>query len=264
MDLYRCMYLDDALWFIAYTKIFYMAICTPSNSDVEFILTDNSYNIFEGPNTCARNKDIGRLKDLAYTELHMFASVSPKLMIVLRFYLFPQPTEDRFENVRQERELYRRLVLERPFGGEVKGMLHDLPVAKAQNSYFRIVDGKSVASDNYDGTRKKQYRFFFSLFPIGVRYVNIINGVLLENCISCTSVVFGTTLIFAKTLEWFLRTDSVAKVIAGVLEADARAEALRKKEIVFRALGLTGTTIAGELPPLTPVADKMHQLFWAE
>ena len=263
-ELCRRMYPDDAMWFFAHTEMFYMAICTPSDPDREFILTDSSYNIFEGPNTCARNEDTGCLEGSAWTELHMFAPVSPKLMIVLRSFTFPQSIEDAIEAVRQDRERLRRQVLDKVFGGEVKGLLHDLPVAKAQNSYSRIVNGRSVPLDGYDGTRKEEHKFYFSLFPISTRHVNIINGVLLENCDHCTSVVFLTKSIFAKTLEWFLETDSIGKVVAGAPGSDSRAESLRKMGIVSRALGSTGTTVTSELDPPTSVADARHQYLRSE
>lgn len=259
-DLCRRMYPVDAQWFFSHTEMFYMAICTPSDADGEFILTDSSYNIFEGPNTCARNKNTGRLEGSAWTELHMFAPVSPKLMIVLRSFTFPQPDEDVNDSVRQQRELHRRHILDRPFGGEVKGLLHDLPVAKARNNYSQVINGRSFVCDSYDGTRKKEHKFYFSLFPISTRHVNIINGVLLENCAHCTSVIFQTKSIFAKTLEWFLGTTSISKVISGVPGAESCAESLRKMGIVSRALGSTGTTVTRELDPPGPVADEMHEL----
>jgi hypothetical protein len=264
MELCRRMYPSDAQWFFAHTQMFYMAICTPSDPDCEFILTDSSYNIFEGPNTCARNKDTGELEDSAWTELHMFAPISPKLMIVLRSFTFPQPLEDAVESFRQQREIHRRHIIDNIFGGEVKGLLHDLPVAKALNSYSQVIDGRSVANYDYDGTERKEHKFYFSLFPIGKRHVNIINGVLLDNCAHCTSVVFLTKSVFAKTLEWFLGTDSIAKVIAGVPAADSRAESFRKMVIVSRALGSTGLTITSELGPPTQARDEMHRLLQRE
>lgn len=45
------MYPDDAKGFILYTETMYLAICTLSSKDTEFITTENCYNIYEGPST---------------------------------------------------------------------------------------------------------------------------------------------------------------------------------------------------------------------
>lgn len=45
------IYPDDAMGFILHTEGMYLALCTPSEKDAGFLLTENSYNVFEGPQT---------------------------------------------------------------------------------------------------------------------------------------------------------------------------------------------------------------------
>jgi len=60
-ELPKRLYPDDDIGFFIYNEIIYMHICTPVNPDDKFILTDNSYNVFKGPNTCVRNKETGKV-----------------------------------------------------------------------------------------------------------------------------------------------------------------------------------------------------------
>jgi hypothetical protein len=55
-DLPKRMFLNDAIWFISHPQSMYMAVCTPSDPSDEFILTDDSYNVFEGPNYFAADE----------------------------------------------------------------------------------------------------------------------------------------------------------------------------------------------------------------
>ncbi|KAK3364707.1 hypothetical protein B0T25DRAFT_620570 [Lasiosphaeria hispida] len=248
-ELPKRMYPDDAMWFYTHTELYYMAICTPAEPDGEFVLTDASYGVFEGPSTFARDIRTGRVEPTAHTPFHMFAPVSPKLMIVLRSSVFPDPLEDADEQVKILRSIRRMLAVDMVYGGEVKGLLSDLPVAKARNSYTRVVGGRLQRMGGYDGARKTEHKFYFPIFQIGSEHVNTINGVLLDNCGTCTSIVFGNTAVFAKTLEWFLTCPTrFGKVMSGV-EGDGRSEALEKMEAISRHLGSTKATVQDHLNP---------------
>ncbi|KAK0719324.1 hypothetical protein B0H67DRAFT_572915 [Lasiosphaeris hirsuta] len=248
-ELPKRMYPDDAMWFYTHTELYYMTICTPAEPDGEFVLTDASYGVFEGPSTFARDMRTGRVEPTAHTPFHMFAPVSPKLMIVLRSFVFPDPLEDADEQVKILRSIRRMFAVDMVYGGEVKGLLSDLPVAKARNSYTRVVGGRLQRIGDYDGARKTEHKFYFPIFQIGSEHVNTINGVLLDNCGTCTSIVFGNTAVFAKTLEWFLTCPTrFGKVMSGV-EGDGRSEALNKMEAISRHLGSTKATVQGHLDP---------------
>lgn len=38
------------MWFFSDMQMYYMTICIPLDPNEEFLLTDSSYNVFEGPN----------------------------------------------------------------------------------------------------------------------------------------------------------------------------------------------------------------------
>jgi hypothetical protein len=49
------MFVDDAYWFIVHAQCMHMAICTPSSLAI--------YNIFEGPNYFAADKETGKVEE---------------------------------------------------------------------------------------------------------------------------------------------------------------------------------------------------------
>jgi hypothetical protein len=137
------MFVDDDMWFIVHVQMMYMAICTPSSPADEFILTDNSCNIFEGPNCFTTDKKTGRVEPAAHTPLHEFAPISPKLMIILRSSVLPVPEEDPDPNAKEQRDFFRAQALGAHYNWDVKSLLLDLPISKERNNYSQIVDGRA-------------------------------------------------------------------------------------------------------------------------
>jgi hypothetical protein len=88
----------------------YMAICTLSSPSDEFVLIDNSYIVFEGPNYSAADEETGKIEGTAHTSLHEFA------LIVLRSFASPVPGEDAHADVKEYRDLFRSVALD---GGEI-------------------------------------------------------------------------------------------------------------------------------------------------
>jgi hypothetical protein len=243
MDLPKRMYPDDAMWFFSYEAFSYMAICTPSDAKDEFILTDNSYNVFEGPNHLVKDENSGELGASAYTPLHEFAPISPKLMIVLRSTVLPDPLEDADPGVKKHRAFQRFLAIGMVYDYEVTSLLADLPIKKATNNYSEVVGGRIRLLGGEDGVPRKDHRFCFRFFPIRSQHVHTINGILLDNASSCTSVVFESQESFARTLEWYLTAPcTIGKnIIPG--DSDGRAVTLKKLEGVSRALGSDKETV---------------------
>ncbi|EGO59703.1 hypothetical protein NEUTE1DRAFT_99863 [Neurospora tetrasperma FGSC 2508] len=236
-ELCEKMYYGDAIWFVSHIQEFYMALCVPSEAENEFILTDNSYSIYEGPSEYGRDGTSNKEKCLAYLELHFFAPVSPKIMVVLRSVLLPEPHEDQNPEIKKGRDFTRSLFLD-PYSSS-NGMLADLPVHKAGNSYSTIVDGRVVFQEGYDGRKTKNDKFRFPFFPIGSQHVNTINSIFFINCVHCTSFVFNSKQAFARTLEWYLTTPPLPldMILAGEDE-EGRLKTLKKLEVVSRSLGL--------------------------
>ena len=130
------IYPDDAMWFVANTQMNYLAFCTPSNKDDEFLLTENLYNIYEGPTSYAANLETGENIPKAYTEYHTFSIISPKLVMVLRSVLLPAPEEDSDESVKEWRRYwYKDAIVQHNDPLTAGSKLLDLPITKARNSY---------------------------------------------------------------------------------------------------------------------------------
>ncbi|KFY18507.1 hypothetical protein V493_08558 [Pseudogymnoascus sp. VKM F-4281 (FW-2241)] len=137
------------------------SICTPSDPNVD--------------------EDSGKVEATAYTPLYEFAPISPKLILVLRSFMFPVPEEDANVDVKEHRELFRSMALNIVYKREVKSLLDDLPIKKACNNYSEIVDGSVQLINGEDRKKRKDHKFYFTFFPIDTKHVNAINGILLDN-----------------------------------------------------------------------------------
>lgn len=236
-DIKSRMFYFDAEWFTAHVQYSYMAICTPSDPDEEFILSDNSYNVFEGPNTSVEDADSGERTGSFHAGFHEFAPISPRLMLVLRSFALPVPEEDRVQSIREWRESMRNLCFDSVFGAGVKSMLHDLPVKKAANSYSEIIDGVVTRKPGRGRGHSKDDRFCFRFFPLETVHVQKINGILLDNCYACSSIVFGSQDAFLKTLDWWLTEPCITgKIVLGEYE-QVHLKYLENLEAFMKARG---------------------------
>lgn len=235
------------MWFFSHMQMYYMTICTPLDPNEEFLLTDSSYNVFEGPNCYGWDPQSKEVQETSNLSLHYFAPISPKLMIVLRSHVFPDPLEDADENVRGDRARFRKEVFDKYYGtapGGKMGSLHDLPVKKAMNSYISITTDGHVVCDPLS----KEDKFFFPFFSIGTNHVNIINACFLDNCSICTSIVFNSRPSFERTIEWFLSTPGVGNIFS-MDPKDGREESIRKIEQASRSWGFTKPMVRKTVVP---------------
>jgi len=236
-ELPKHMYPTDALWFISHVGASHMVICTPSDSRDEFVLTDNAYNIFEGPNGWVADEETGEVGGATHTPLHEFAPVSPKLMIILRSNIFPSAEEDWNPSVREQRERTRFLVFEKVYGRNLTSLLEDLPVKKARNTYTEIVNGEVRLLPGHDGRQLKNDKFFFSFFPINTDLTQRINLFLLDNAYVCSAVVVKSREGLFRALEYYVSAPcSMGKVITGN-DVDLRRDFLHKLAAFARSLG---------------------------
>ncbi|KAK7974548.1 hypothetical protein PG989_016396 [Apiospora arundinis] len=234
------MYPDDATWFIMHVESMYMAICTPPpGSTHEFVVTDNCYNIFEGPINIARDTKTGSIKETLFANLHEFAPITPKLLFILRSNLFPCPEEDADPNVRRDREETRREVLDKEFGVRAipDSLLANLPIYKARTSYAETTGGRVRLREGEDGKHRRHDKFRFDFIPISGQDVHDINGIFLDNTRLSTTIVFASRSSFFDTLEIFLTSPSAkGKVVTGE-DGDSRLKALEKLSALGRTLG---------------------------
>ncbi|EXA34251.1 hypothetical protein FOVG_14684 [Fusarium oxysporum f. sp. pisi HDV247] len=249
------MYSHDANWLIMHVQKMYMAICTPSNPDDEFILTDNSYNVFEGPNHFAQDIQTGEVHGVADANFHEFAPVSPRLMIVLRHFLLPVPEEDRDPEIRELRETMRYTSVDDTFGVDTKSSLENLPIRKARNSYSKIVNGQVIRVEGEHGCYTKDDKFYFSLFPVGRYHVNKLNKILLENSSHCSRIVFGSQASFLRTLEYYM---TAPKGITGC-DADAIVVQLRKLDQLMKEMGSKRQSQWFQFPSPPMLSGEKHE-----
>ncbi|XEV04995.1 hypothetical protein FSHL1_010282 [Fusarium sambucinum] len=246
------MYSHDADWLIMHVQEMYMAICTPSNPDDEFVLTDNSYNVFEGPSRFAQDIHTGEVHGVADANFHEFAPVSPRLMIVLRHFLLPVPEEDRDPEIREWRETMRYTSVDDTFGVGQKSSLEDLPITKARNSYSKVVNGRvEMEHDSFT----KDDNFYFSLFPVGRDHVNKLNKILLENSSHCSRIVFGSQASFLRTLEYYM---TAPKGITGC-DADAIVVQLRKLDQLMKEMGSKRQSRWFQIPSPPMFSGEKHE-----
>lgn len=235
------IYPDDAEWFAHHTQGMYMALCTPSEQGDEFLLTENGYGIHEGPVSNKVDPRTGELIATCYTEYHVFAAVSPRLMIVLRSFLLPNPMEDNIQRYREYREtIYRISASMHNDPNEANSILADLPISKALNSYTKLVNGRLELLDGEDGTHRADHKFCFRYFPIGKDHVDRINGIMLEESYGISTIVFGSRTGARKLLESYLsaapRPESSFKTV-GSKPDDSRLNFLKKLENVVKKMG---------------------------
>lgn len=251
------VYPGDAAWFINHVQQMYMAICTPADATDEFVLTDNSYNVYEGANTYVHDPASGKAKESSWVNFHEFAPVSPKLIIVLRSFLIPVPEEDANAEVKEERDFWRKMAVDDEFVPGTKSTLADLPITKARNNYSEMVNGRLELTRS-DPTKQKDDKFCFRFFKITTDHVNKINNFMFDNARFCTRMIFQTRDSFLKTLEWYMTEPcEYGKRVVGQ-DKEARLKLLRNLAALMSSMGSSATPVWDESPafdiPLTDAA----------
>ncbi|KAK1241326.1 hypothetical protein MKX08_001300 [Trichoderma sp. CBMAI-0020] len=197
------IYFPIAVWFIDHICDMYMAICTPASHDEEFVLTDNCYNVDEGQTTAYYDQSTGKHISLC-PRFHKFAPISPKLMIVLRSNLLPEPLGDADPAMKQQRQFERQLWIDAQFGSGTKSILEDLPIRKAMNGNIEIVNGRLVPKSGWDQRPGINDSFCFTIFKIPTRHVRTINGLLIDHAFHGSKIIFDRKDVFLDLIEWYL------------------------------------------------------------
>lgn len=243
------MYPDDARWAIMTMQSMFMSICATPTPDCEFILTDNSYSIYEGPTNVGVDQRTGELVDMGWVNFHEFAPISPRLMIVLRSFLLPDPLEDASPEVKAWRDDYRQKSVDDFFRKDARSMLHDLDIRKADNNYSAVIGGRRYRIDSEDWSPRSSHKFFFRFFRISERHVHIINGIFFDNASHCTSLVFNTRDSFLSTLEFYMESTTLFNKAATSIPGDRRLILLKKLAVLMTSMGSAKIPIWPEVPP---------------
>ena len=192
-DLHAHAYPQDALWFYKNMEWSFISVCTAKESEDEFLMTQNAYSIYEGP-------AIGD----TWADYHMFAPVSPMIMIVSRSILLSTETK-----VEDERKIiFTGILKERyPSFQNTDSFLLDLPIKRPSNNYSSIVNRQVVPHPTKMGYDK--HRFDLSFFPLSTSQVQRINMIFLEQAIGTEAIIYKSHTAFKRALEFYLadRTD---------------------------------------------------------
>ena len=208
-ELQKRAYPSDARWFFKNMQMSYLAFCTPETGDDEFLLTQNSYSVFEGPNSLTG----------AWTDYHIFAPVSPRLLMVTRSCLLPSGIDG--EGGEEERlamlEQCKAMHFELP---SADSCLEDLPIAKARNNYTRMLNGKLVLLPTK--ISREKHIFFFKFFAVKATHVQKINQIFLEEALGTIKLVYKSSIGLRLALEYYLASEDLGfKQIVRKVRADS-------------------------------------------
>ncbi|CAI6094879.1 unnamed protein product [Clonostachys chloroleuca] len=241
------MFPQDAFWFIAHVNAFYMALCTPNDPHDEFVLTENCYNIFEGPNTFMKDESTGEEHGAYHASFHEFATISPRLVVVLRSCFLPNFREDSNPKIKKWRQEMHEAVYVEHYGPECTSLLYDLPIEKATNSYSQIVGDNIVYLPGHDGKFRLNDKFIFKYYPISPRHVQILNNLFLENADRSDTLAFKTHNTFFKILETYISGPCESFKVAGGPDKEIRLEYLQGLEALARDMGCQKTLLYREI-----------------
>ncbi|KAK5102645.1 hypothetical protein LTS08_003445 [Lithohypha guttulata] len=193
-------YPDDALWFCKNMTQFFLCFCTPELASEEFLLTQNAYGIFEGPND-----------HLSWIDWHIFAPVNDRLVIVSRTNWLSNIPDLPVNLTRAVAELQKKHIrsltsrYKDPVGAH--SWLEDLPVKRPTTSY-PIVQPSS-ASMNISGRANfsPSDTFAFEFFQLPSTFVQRINTILLEEAITTDTIVYKTETGLRKALDFYLEAE---------------------------------------------------------
>ena len=255
-ELPKRMFPDDAAWFIMHCQYFYMALCTPEDMWSEIILSDNSYNIFEGPNTFVADRPTGQVLGGGHAGFHEFSPISPRIMIVLRSHAVVNPIEDSDPRVKEHRDDTRWSAFEEPFGTEWTSLLKDLPITKANSSCSQIINGRVVPAGGFDGTYRPTDRFYFTFHSISASHVQTINNISLDNSYNNTALVFHTREVFLNTLESYVTGPCDSHKIVCGEHAGQQYQHYRQLESLVQAFGFQGFLTWRRIDNLVTVSSE--------
>lgn len=235
------IYPDDALWFIMHMEWYFLAFCTPCDTNDEFVLTENCYNVHEGPNSTVLNLETGEYEVTSWSSYHEFAPITPRLILILRSCLLPNAEEDTNERIKISRRKFFELSRSHHINPDAaKSILEDLPLRKPRNSYSQILPQGIQLLPGEDGTRRSDHRFTFPFSQINTNQVHRINCILLDNAHLTSVIAFSSELSLKRSLEHYLQlpADCGHKVVYR-RETDVKLVYLRKLELIARSLGST-------------------------
>lgn len=192
----------EAMWFFAHLNSRFLSFCCPKDLSLgkdEFFVTENAYGIYEGPNNPS-----------GWTDCHVFAPVTPKLMIVMRQNFLQKTGHPVGDMARAE---MCKLIGSGNNIDNKEGLsiLMDLPLEPP-----RVVYCGNQTSPGFIDTYSSQDTFIFKFTHLGTKQLQLVNTIFLEEAVTTKGIVFKDRQNFRTTLEhyfaanpaWFKRCHS--------------------------------------------------------
>jgi hypothetical protein len=212
MQLCRTIYPPDALWLFMIFHSMHLAFVTPSNSDQEFILTENAFSIHEGPTSISIHRVTGKQTMQAYTEFHLLSIVSPNLAMILRHNSLPEPLEDASPVIRQQKvAVLADQARQHLDPTHATSLLLDLPIAKARNPLIVVDNAWLVSGDGAIKNPRPNDYFRFRFFRLESKQTQMINTIMLDQGHHTSSIIFKSETALRTALDFYLDFPTQAK-----------------------------------------------------
>ncbi|KAL1797341.1 hypothetical protein ACET3X_003947 [Alternaria dauci] len=261
-DLSGEIYPADAEWVKINIRSMYLSFVTSSDANQEFLLTNNAFGIHEGPVDCLINPATGEQTITAYTEFHVISVVSPHLVMILRHSLLPEPLEDQRDEIRNnKRWMLAACMQAHSQPGNAMSLLHDLPIAKARNSYTVIQDGRLELAECADMVPKARDTFYFTFFRLESRHVQTINLVMLDQVHHSSHIVYKSTFALRAALDFYLDFPTRTRGAYSLKTISDRPDdpmllSLRRLETIAHSLG-SSVKAKYHIDPLGEVNERL-------
>lgn len=228
----KSMYPMDAAWVELDMVIKYPVLCVPLQKDEEFVLSEHSFCLHEGPS----DGDNG-----AWTDFHVFCIIAPRLAIMLRLDLLPERLEESNEKVCSEkRQKLGEILSKHRIPGEATSRFRDLPVYKPRSGYQKNEDGSLFHSPSTQRSKGSANPLGFPVARIGSNDLQTINALAFNEAYDLSKIVFATESALKRALEFFLRMPSTGAYSLKNYssEIDPRVLHLKRLEKASELLGL--------------------------
>jgi hypothetical protein len=261
--IFEVAYEHDAIMFWLHVEQSYIAFCSPQNADDEFLLTENAFGIFEGPQFISPPILSGVVERRQYAEWHNFAPISSSLLIVLRSTVLPG---DILYEGQDRTDIYQSILASFPSPEQAESILQDLPVRRCTTSYTTEANGQLEATDNCAGPSPHD-QYSFQCFQLHSNHIKTINTLFLEEATSARTIVYRRRSVVARAIRDYLEDPRPGlKTLTGI--GSPRERYLRALENALRSLepsGLRVQTISHKpLPSLFtfPLDYRTHHAHW--
>jgi hypothetical protein len=232
LELQKHIYIEGIMWAELIMRLMYPVVCTPSQPDEDFVLSEHAYCLHEGP-----------VYHKYCTELHIICVLTPRLALLLRQEALPEIVEDKDEAVKTKKQGNLKEILKvYPNPDGARSVLDDVPFAKPRSTYIKDMEGKLVLTREGAPANKLP----FPLLSLDSAAIQTINSVILEEAADLPAIVSKSRKGLQLALKAYLSrptnlgTFSV-KTVRG--DNDPMIAYLKRLERIAKLLGSSVTAV---------------------